>query len=361
MKPIRLLLLSALLAATYGLSAQNPRLHVIERINSTGCGECPCLDSIIYKCIIPAFPNTVVLQYHSFASMLRSKDFYVLYDSLFSDRSDIRTDRDGRFYGWSFFKNIHQVCDTAVKYLPDNPDGEVVINLISKVYDPVTRTLNFSAKFTPYLTDLSGNFMVNAVITENNIIKMQEHMDTCGTPPDSIGWYPSSHMDVSRKMAFVPFGNLLAYGNWLKTQTFIQNFSFTLDTSWIASHCNIILYVYKQEDRLYNSAILQAVKESVSWPLGINERTEIQTGEIKIIPNPAGNYANAHISLPESGIARIAVVDLSGRVVKKITDVRIERDSYNVEFDLGSVSSGQYVFQVLLNGKTWSQKFTVIK
>lgn len=361
MKKISRYFLLGLLAVSGSVFSQNPKTHVIERLTFTDCGECPCLDSIIYTCMTPALKHSVVLQYHTRFSGLYTPGFDSIDRNLIRDGSDLRTNRDGYIYNYVFFINIHQVCDSALKYLQNDTVANVKIQMKSKTWDPLSRTLNFSADLTPYRGDLSGAYMVNAVITENNIIYIQQHHDTCGIPFGHEGRYLVTHHDVCRKMSYEPYGDTLVRGNWPASQTISRNFSLKIDSSWNPSNCNVILYAYKLENELGNSRIQQALKQSVTWPLDIDTRSAPQSVGISIIPNPAANRANAQIRLPEGGIAEISIIDLSGKPILKIAHGLIVKDLYNVEFDLGSISNGQYIFNILLNGKSYSSKFTVKK
>lgn len=354
-------MLSGFLALSLNLNAQNPKVHLIERTTFTACGECPCLDSIIYTCIVPSLQKSVVLQYHTEMSELYSADCDSITNWIVRDGSELRTNRDGRYYNYQFFKNIHQVCDSTLKYLQNDTVATVRITPKSKTYDPATRILNLSADFTPYLTDLTGTYMLNVVITENKLIAVQSHQDTCGTPFGHGGKYPVPHNDVTRNLAYKPFGDVLVSGNWLKSQTINRTLSMKLDSNLIASNCNIIIYVYLQADSLLKSVVQQALKQSLVWPLGEGQRPEIPSGEIRIVPNPAGSTANAQINIPESGNADFQLLDLSGRIIKHIASAYIENGSYNVPMQLGSVSNGQYLFQVIINGHSYTRVFTVLK
>ncbi len=361
MKNNSLYLLLFLLAVSGSVFCQNPKTHLIERLTFTDCGECPCLDSIIYTCMTPALQNSVVLQYQTSFSGLYTPGFDSIIRNLIRDGSDLRTNRDGYIYNYVFFINIHQVCDSALKHLKNDTVANVRILMKSKVYDPLSRTINFSADLTPFGGNLSGTYMVNSVMTENNIIFLQQHKDSCGIPFGHGGRYLAKHNDVCRKMSYEPYGDTLVRGNWPATQTITRNFSLKIDSTWNSSNCNIILYVYKLDNVLGNSRIQQALKQSVTWPLDINAPSAPESVEISIIPNPAKNYANAHVRLHEGGTAEISILDLSGKPILQIAHGLIVKDLYNVEFDLGSIGSGQYIFNILLNGKSYSEKFTVIK
>lgn len=361
MKTTYALFLSGLLACSLNLFAQNPKVHVLERTTFTACGECPCLDSIIYTCIVPSLGRSVVLQYHTEMSQLYSPDCDSITNWITRDGSELRTNRDGRYYNYAFFKNIHQVCDTAVKYLQKDTVAAVKIALKSKTYDASTRILNLSADFTPYISDMTGKFMINVVITEDNLIVDQAHQDTCGTPFGKGGKYPVPHNDITRNLAYKPYGDVLFEGNWLKSQTLNRAVSMKLDSNLIPSHCSFIVYVYSQADSLYKSVLHQALKQSLVWPLGEGKRPEIPSGEIRIIPNPAGHVASAQINIPETGNADFQVTDLNGRIVKHIASAYIENGSYNVPMDLTQLSNGQYLFRVLVNGHFYTKLFTVLK
>ena len=355
MKPKVLFFVLLLTISIRGIIAQNPRTHVVERTTATACGSCPCFDSIISDCILPGTPHSIAIFYHTWISAFYNKDLQPVLDSIQADHSDLRTDRDGKFYQSFDLTHLDTICDSAKNHMNADTTGDVRIVIESKGYDWAGRTLTVNANFYPDKTSLTGTFMVNAIITEDRLVALQSHEPQCGTE----GKYPVPHNDVARMMAYYPYGDSLTNGTWPQTQTLTRNFSITLDTAWVPVNCNLIVFVYKQGPQFMQSKFQQVVKQSVTWPLGIAEGSAIPDGKIVLIPNPAENRVNAHMSIPETGLADITLLDMAGKLVKRINRVYVDRNIYNAQFDVSDLSPGQYIFSVQVNNCTYSGKLLI--
>jgi hypothetical protein len=310
-----------------------------------------------------AQPHSIALQYHTFVSQdIHSKDAELLYDSIGIDGTQLRVNRDGVYYNWAdWFKNLHQVCDTALKYILNDTVAPVVITMKSKTYDPVTRKLTMTIDFKPYLNGRSDTIMYNVTIAENKLVRFQTHWDTCGKPFGHGGSYPSVHNDVVRTIYVQPYSGLLISGNWPVTQTITKDISMTVDTAWIPNNCNIVVYAYSQKYMILRSKILQSLKQSVTWPLGDDSPPSIEQTQIRIIPNPVRDYANAHLYFGEAGPAVVEILDITGRVVKDLGTTVLGTGWSNLEFSTSGLSAGQYLLLIRINGRSHTEGFSVKK
>lgn len=358
MKALTIFLVLSMYFFITGVQAQNPRINLLEDQTFTSCGSCPCLDSIVRTCIIPRVPNSVFVRYHFSYSKFYSENCDSLMQKLLDNGTKLSVNRNGLvFTEPQFAKHYYQFCDSVVDVLNKDVTAPVKILLKSKAYNEQSRGLAFAVDFTPYQADLSGTFMVNVVITENRLLAQQTFHDSCGKPTE--GDFDILHFNVARQMAYYPYADTLVSGQWPQTKTVSRDFSITLDPRWVPSNCEFTVYVYKQEDSLCKSKVQQALRQSVVWPVGVNQLNR-PSGDIKVIPSPASGLVNAHIPFMESGVANISILNQKGQIVEKFPSVRIEPETYNLEFDVSAYSPGLYFLKVDLNGKAINQKFTVV-
>ena len=192
MKTPAILILLMILFSFNGLNAQNPRINLLEDQTFTSCGCCPCLDSIVRTCIIPRVPNSVFVRYHFEWSILHSENCDSLMSKVVANGRKLSINRNGMIITEPVLaRDWHLFCDQVVDIMKEDTVAPVKIDLKSKSYNEQTRKLGFTVDFTPYGADLSGTFMVNAVITENNVLAKQTFHDSCGKP--SGGFYVILH------------------------------------------------------------------------------------------------------------------------------------------------------------------------
>jgi hypothetical protein len=240
--------------------------------------------------------------------------------------------------------------------MKQEPDAPVKMLLKQKAFNEQTRELTFSMDFTPYASDMNGNYMVNAVVTENKILFRQSFHDSCGK--STSGDHVVEHSDVARKMAYTPFAEVLKTGFWSQTETISRNFSIILEENWIPQNCAFTVYIYQKEDSLYRSKIQQALREWVSSPLGTDFISRAGM-ELKMYPVPALDIVNAHFFFTESGMATLTLADHQGRPLKTFEPFRVGQGPYNYEFNISDFQAGLYFLKLSLNNKTVTGKFVV--
>jgi hypothetical protein len=353
------ILLPLLLLIAYNFAgAQNPRWSLVEKGSSTSCDECVCIDSLMQYCVKPAHPRSIVLIYHEYFSGLRCPQCDTLVKYLTPDHSEIRTNRDTQFYKFFNWNSFHLYCDSVLGNLSRVPeDAPVKISIDSKTWDSQTRTVTLATKFQPYQGDLTGTYMVNAVLVEDRVLHEQSMVDSCG---GFSGSRPSYHQNVVRTMTY-QFGDQLKSGTWLSGESIPRTFSFSLETDYNPDNCNLVVYVYKQAGALYNSAVQQAIIQSVSRPVSIEDMT-IRPAEVTgIFPNPAMGTTTAYLRITEEGTAAFSVIDLNGREVLQLGREYVRPGIYYKQFNVENLPQGNFLFRVTLNNQVTQKKMVVIR
>ena len=84
--------------------------------------------------------------------------------------------------------------------------------------------------------------------------------------------------------------------------------------------------------------------------------------DMLISPNPASNSLNLQYSIKNEGKVKIAIYDLSGKTVKSLAMYNDAKEgAYALQADLSDVANGMYFVVLDLNGKTVTQKLSVMK
>ncbi len=91
--------------------------------------------------------------------------------------------------------------------------------------------------------------------------------------------------------------------------------------------------------------------------VGINEVFE-QSLDFSVYPNPAISNPSVEFTLTENAIVLIDVIDVMGRVVNKIDEIRLDAGEYQFELP-GGLSSGLYSVRLNVNGYTTARKVII--
>lgn len=351
---------SALILLTFLFSAQSysgPRRVLLEFSTGTWCGWCACGDSIIEHNILPQFPQTIVLAYHG-ASSDPFKEFngneiigllginaYPL--AVFDRQSGPPMDFD---YNWP------ETC--AVRY-QRAPTSAVSIDFTAKGYNSSTRELTATVNATA-LENLSGQYKINYVITEDNIVYQQNFYAPCGEQ----GYHQNFvHHWVTRNMINGATGENLNSGNWNQNQTITKTINTTIDTGWVATNCNLIIFVYKDNGALIQSTVEQSTIQSVTNPIGVNGTHEIPKDYSleQNYPNPFNPSTNIKYSVPKDGNVSLKVYDILGNEVSTIINGFMKAGVYNVDFDGSNLASGIYFYTLKTSEFTSTKKMALIK
>ncbi|MEP7145478.1 MAG: Omp28-related outer membrane protein [bacterium] len=346
-----ILVLLACFSANTSYSQSNNAL--LEYCTGTWCQWCPCGDEIIDG-ILVNYPNTVVLAYHGAGTdpwlsyslgMIQAFGFNAYPTGAIGRKSGI-VDRSA----WN--------NEVVLQTLLIQPG--VSINVTSKNYDAVTRTLSATVVVTS-LADLSADYNINYVLTENNIIYFQQGNSSCTGSSNYV------HDHVVKNMLNGDLGELIHSGTWSPGQQVTRNINFVLPVApqvGNPANCDLNIFVYKQGSSIsLNSNVQQAMKTSVTGPTGISNNNVIPSDYnlSQNYPNPFNPNTNFTFSIPKSQNVSLKFYDILGNEIATYADGFLNAGSYSVEFDGTNFASGIYFYKLTAGGFTETKRMNLIK
>ena len=359
MTGIKLTVLTALFICVISTdrSFSSPRNVLIEYVTGTWCGNCPCGHQTLNS-ISSVYPQTIVIAYHAFNSdpwkNFAGNEIVGLMG--FSSTPTASIDRNNTVGNGNYSAWISGVQNRYAS----SPESRVNIDVVSKSYNESTRELNFTVNSTA-LKDLTGQYKITFVITENNLIYEQNFYSNCGTPgivPDYV------HNHVTRSIINGAGGEILNSGNiWNANQTFTKNISAVLDPSWIPSNCKVIAFVNKAESIFSLSMIEQAIEENVTT-VGISGNSSEIPGSFLLsqnFPNPFNPSTVIRYSLSENRLVELKVYDMTGKEVARLVSEKQNAGIYEVKFNANTFSSGMYIYALTAGNFSDKKKMLLLK
>ena len=347
----------------FNYSSAEPRNLVIEFSTGTWCGFCPCGERIADSILI-MYPNTLVIGYHSggndpFVNFPGTQIFSMMGYTASPTACINRMNHPGN----STYPYMSRDLWIARVTLLYNTMSAVPIDVIltAKNYNTATRELTATVSSTA-LQNLTGQYKIHYLITEDNIVYPQNHYPPCG--PNG---YDSNyiHKWIPRVITNGAAGeNLNSGGIWSQNQTITRNVSYTLSSSWNATNCTFMAIVYKDSALgIFVSEVQQAIKHSVTNPLGITNVNKIPT-EFSLsqnYPNPFNPATSIKFSIPKDGNATLKIYDIVGNEVATYLEGFVKAGEYNAFIDASNWASGVYFYKLTTSDFTETKKMTLIK
>jgi hypothetical protein len=340
-----------------------PRNLVLEFSTGTWCGFCPCGERIADS-ILLMYPNTLVIGYHSggsdpFVNFPGTQIFSMMGYTASPTACINRMNHPGNTSYPYMSRDLWKARVTLLyNTMPTTP---IDVILTAKNYNTSTRELTATVTATAN-QNLTGQYKIHFLITEDNIVYPQNHYPPCG--PNG---YDSNyiHKWIPRVITNGAAGeNLNNGGVWNENQTFIKNVSYTLGSSWNASNCTFMAIVYKDSTLgIFVSAIQQAIKHSVTDPLGIKNGNKIPN-EFSLsqnYPNPFNPTTSIKFTIPKDGEASLKIYDLLGNEVATYLEGFVKAGEYNALIDGANWSSGVYFYKLTTSEFTDTKKMTLVK
>ncbi len=334
--------------------AVTTNLHnsVLEFCTGTWCQWCPCGDKEAEN-LKEEFPNTVMLAYHGASSdpwktfngngIITSLGF-TGYPSGLVDR------RLGANSGWgSFF------TDGEYRY-SQSPASDVVLAVTNSTYNPATKQLTVNLNATALAT-LTGQYKVNYIITEDNMVYAQTGNSYCAGNATAV------HNWTVRNIVNTMAGDNVNSGTWNGGQVIPLTFTTTLDAAWIAGNCKFNIVVFKDSGVLNTSAMEQGIVGNVVPTAIGNQGTETpEKFELsQNYPNPFNPTTNIKFSIPKDGFASLKVFNTLGQLVGTYYDGFIKAGFYNASIDGSELSSGIYFYTLTTKDFVETKKMNLVK
>jgi hypothetical protein len=332
--------------------SNNERNVLIEYSTGTWCHWCPCSKYRILD-LKNFYPNTVALAYHGGTdpwANFNGNNILSLLDLTAFPLATI----DRQLDPWS--SGLSDLVERPFMRYMNIPVSPVLINIVSKNYNSITRTLSVTLNSTA-LTNLTGQYKISYAITEDNLVYEQYGNSWCTGGTNYI------HKWIVRNMVNGATGeNLNTGGSWANGQTISKSFSTTLGTGWVDNNCIIKIFIYKDNTPLNMAEIQQAIETSI-LTTDINNQT---TAPIKYelsqnYPNPFNPVTNIKFGIPKNGNASLRIYDITGRLISTYFDGYIKSGYYNAEIDGNKLSSGVYFYKLETEVFSETKKMILVK
>ncbi len=332
----------------------SPRRIVLEFCTGTWCQWCPCGDDEAHNVSVTYPNNSVLFAYHGSGTdpfrnfngngILGLLGFNA-YPSGLVDR------RLGANNGWgSFF------FDTEYR-LASSSSATVNIVPTSVNYNSGTRVLQVNLNATA-LTALSGQYKVNYVITEDNLLYAQTGNSYCPGNPNAI-----HHWVVRNIVNTVSGDNVNSGGVWNNGQTYPLTFTTTLDAGWQAGSSKFAVVIFKDNNPL-NTAEMQQGYQSSYIVTGINQQGTTVPEEYSLsqnYPNPFNPVTNVHFTIPKEGNVSFKVYNSLGEQVAVYADGILKAGVYNAEIEAHNWASGIYFYTLKADDFVQTKKMILVK
>ncbi len=361
MKKRILFIFLALIAFSFFVSKDTysePRRVVLEFCTGTWCQWCVCGDWAAEQ-ILLTYPQTIILAYHgpsSSADPFRNFNGNSIigllgfsgYPTGIIDRTNAPSNPYVTYTMWMSYVQARYTS---------SPTTAINVVITSKTYNTSTRELSASINATA-LANLTGQYKVSFILTENNIMYPQVNNNVC----DTGGTY-YIHKWIVRNMVNGPTGENVNSGAWNQNQTITKTVTTTLDAGWVASNCELNLLIYKDSTALNLSSVQQSMRQSVTEPVGISigSTTPSNYSLSQNYPNPFNPVTNIKFTIPKDGNASLKIYDMLGSEIATYLDGFVKAGTYNAEIDGSNWSSGVYFYKLTTPEFTDTKKMMLVK
>jgi len=365
---IKKLLIIVLLLGSAFLAQQTnsePRRMVLEFCTGTWCGYCPC-GHVAAENILLQYPNTVVIAYHGASTdpwqnftgnAIRGMLGFSAYPTGVFDRTN-HPGNNGAPYP---YVTSNMFVSYANNRYSAAPNSRIDVRLLASGYNSGTREYTATVE-TKAIENLTGQYKIVYVLTEDNVVYQQYFYASCGSP---VGYHNDYvHMDIARIVINGATGENLNTGNWNANQVITKNISTILDPSWVASNCNVNIIVYKDSSDLFFGTVEQGTKQSVTGLVGVTNNNSLVPENYSLrqnYPNPFNPTTNIQFSIPKDGFVSLRIFNSAGQLVQTGADGFMSAGSYNVDFDGTQLSSGIYFYTLVAGDFKETKKMILIK
>lgn len=337
---------------SYSQTTGNQTNALLEYCTGTWCQYCPC-GHVIVDGILSNYPNTVVLAYHGPAS---SSDPWSSYSTGMISTfgfGNYPTGVVGRKTGiidrgsWNNRVVVQSVVAPTVS-----------ISVANRSWNAGSRTFTCDVNMTARAM-LDGNYSVNFVLTENNLIYSQTGNSGC------TGGSAYVHEHVVKGMINGDMGTpVITSGHWATDETVTKSINYTVPEGIVPDNCNINIFVYKVGTAIstdYN--VQQALTFPMTSSTGIGNSSSIvsEYSLTQNYPNPFNPTTTINYTLPKDGNVSFKIYDMLGNEVGEYVNGFQKAGIYTVVFDGANLSSGIYYYKLETQGFSETKKMMLVK
>lgn len=245
----------------------------------------------------------------------------------------------------------------------------IAVSFQSQTWDSATRTMTVTVK-ADFMAGMTGDLRFNLLVIEDSVIGS-------GTGYNQVNYYNTvsghayygagnplynyAHRDVLRAMLGGAWGTTGVLPSSINPgQSFTYTYTYTVPDSFNLNRISLVATVQSYDAdptlRQIHNAEKKALDLSpviVEEPNGINE---VVRSTSKVYPNPFSEKANIEINLEANAEVNATVYDMSGRMVKQITEGFMNSGTHTITWygdtENGPLANnGQYLVVLNINGE----------
>ena len=355
------LIVFVLIVSAFKLNAE-PKRMVLEFCTGTWCGWCPCGHQAADQ-ILVTYPNTIVIAYHGASTdpwqnfsgnSIRSLLGFSAYPTGVFDRTN-HPGNNGAPYPYVTYTMWSSYAQNRYNAAPNS---NINVSVVTTNFNTTTRVYSATINATA-VTNLSAQYKICYVLTEDNVVYPQNFYASCGT----AGYHNDYVHDDIARIVPVPTGENINTGTWNQNQMISKTVNITLDTAWVASNCRVNIIVYKDSSNLFFAEVEQGTKQAVTGMVGISNTNEIPAvySLSQNYPNPFNPVTNIQFSIPKDGFVSLKIYNSGGQLVDVYTEGFMSAATYNADFDGTNLASGIYFYTLTAGTFTETKKMILVK
>ncbi len=124
--------------------------------------------------------------------------------------------------------------------------------------------------------------------------------------------------------------------------------------NWMKGWCE-----FDPNNAFYDTICYVAPPTPIDTNVGIN--TIVAGFENKVFPNPAANSATLQMQFTQTGLVKVTVLDIAGKLVKEVFNGKVASGVQSFNFSTADFSNGMYIISVQAGTKREMLKFSVVK
>lgn len=165
---------------------------------------------------------------------------------------------------------------------------------------------------------------------------------------------------------FYATGKQIAVNDTIQiNQSFALNFNTSLNGK--QQFCITALPVNRSTDSVAdhvttnNASCDSLIFSSTTTGIGTIEGTVVTNSITNVYPNPASNQVNIDLDLSAGAMVSVKVFDLMGRTIMTTEQVRYGKGKQTISLNTANLSTGLYLYQVVMDNNTSSGKLYISK
>jgi len=356
--------------------AQAPKKVLVEEHTGIWCGFCPKAKTALEDCL-NFHPNAVGVAMHASDVLSNS------YTTAIANGFSIGAYPNGTVDRYAFITNYVLVPYTNWKSRTTtrlNTPTPVAVNFTSN-YDTSTRVLNITATAN-FVGNASGDIRINCILTEDSIVKPNNpqtnyYGNGCSSADSNSVWYNyPCHIPnyVHNHVARINLAN----DNWgtagvipssvTSGQSFSQNYSYTLPTTWNPHNMHIVVFVSKYGANIDQREILNTnTGHLINTSTEVIENNTIQQIEVKQnVPNPFKDITAIQFKLNTTDNVSLKIYNILGEEISTICNSKLIPGDHTFYWDgtdnMGNlVAGGVYYYTISSYSERVSKQMILIK